>query len=139
ESGSGHDADEPLKLVSGSGPNDQPDLKTLTAAAQESDLRERWRRLEQVLDVERFVSFMAMEVITGHRDGYCLARNNFRIYHDLDTDKIIFLPHGMDQLFGKADAPIQPQMSGLVARAVLEIPEGRQRYRQRLASLLTNV
>src|SRR5439155_403236 len=100
----GHDAGEPLRLVSGNGADHQGDLKALAAAAREPDLRQRWQDLQKILDLERFISFMAMEVMTGHRDGYCLARNNFRIYHDLDTDKIIFLPHGMDQLFGKADA-----------------------------------
>jgi hypothetical protein len=80
-----------------------------------------------------------MEVMCGHRDGYCLARNNFRVYHDPDTDRILFFPHGMDQLFGKANSPMQPQMNGLVARAVMETPQGRQRYRQRFAVLLTNV
>jgi phage baseplate assembly protein W len=41
-------------------------------------------------------------------------------------------------LFGKSNATIHPRMNGLVARAVLETPQGRQRYRQTLISLLTN-
>ena len=135
----GHDADEPLKLVSGDGPDDQADLKTLAAAAHEPDLQKRWERLGQVLDLERFVSFVAMEVMTAHRDGYALARNNFRIYHDLDTDRMLFFPHGMDQLYSKADAPIEPKMSGVVARALMETPQGRQLYRQRFALLFTNI
>ena len=138
ESGPGHDADEPLKLLSGSGEDDQGDLKTLAAAAREPDLQKRWQRLEKLLDVERFLSFMAMEVMACHRDGYCLARNNFRIYHNLDTDRMVFFPHGMDQLFGKFDAPIEPRMNGLIARSVLETSEGHQQYRQRLVFLLTN-
>jgi CotH kinase protein len=80
-----------------------------------------------------------MEVITCHRDGYCLGRNNFRIYHDPVTDRWVFLPHGMDQLFGRSDATIRPAMQGLVARAVMETPEGRRQYRERLAVLTTNV
>ncbi len=139
EPAAGHDAGEPLKAVSGDGPDDQADLARLAAAAHEPDFHQRWQRLGQILDLETFISFMAMEVMAGHRDGYCLARNNFRIYHDLDTDRMLFFPHGMDQLFGRADAAMQPQMSGLIARAVIETPQGRQQYRQRFAFLLTNV
>src|SRR5207244_1709630 len=125
--------------VSGNDSGAQFELKMLAAAAREPDLPRRWERLQQVLDVERFLSFMAIEIMACHRDGYCLARNNFRIYQDRDSGKIVFFPHGMDQLFGKADASIQPHMHGLIARALLETPEGRQGYRQRVALLLTNV
>src|SRR5258708_31517874 len=52
---------------------------------------------------------------------------------------MLFFPHGMDQLFSKSDAPLFPQMNGLVARAVMETPLGRQSYRRRVEFLLTNV
>src|SRR6185369_6086366 len=74
--------EERFKEVSGPGAEEQADLKALAVAAKEPDLHLRWQRLQQVLDIDRFVTFMAMEVMTCHRDGYCLARNNFRIYHD---------------------------------------------------------
>jgi hypothetical protein len=79
-----------------------------------------------------------MEVLSGHRDGYCLARNNYRIYHDPASDRFIFLPDGMDQLFGRADFPVGPHMAGIVAKAVRETQEGREAYRKRLAQVFTN-
>jgi hypothetical protein len=82
---------------------------------------------------------MALEVMLCHRDGYCLARNNFRIYHNPDTCRLVFLPDGMDQLFGKADFPWKPSMAGLVAAAVMNTPEGQRRYTDRFAVLLNNV
>jgi hypothetical protein len=114
-------------------------LRALAAAALEPDPARRWARLERTLDIQRFVAFMAMEVILCHRDGYCMARNNFRVYHDLDTGKVVFFPHGMDQLLGKADFPCRPFMAGLVARAVLDTPEGKARYEAALHSLFTNL
>jgi hypothetical protein len=45
----------------------------------------------------------------------------------------------MDQLFGKASSPLQPRLTGLVAQSVMETPEGRRRYRERMAVLITNV
>ena len=121
------------------GPAGQAPLQSLTAACLERDLGKRWQQLRAKLNTDRFISFMALEVLLNHRDGYCLAKNNFRIYQDLNTGKILFFPHGMDQLFGKADASLLPGMSGLVAKSIMEIPESRQLYKQRLQAIATNV
>jgi spore coat protein H len=135
----GSDVNNRMERDSGAGPDEQKDLEALAAAALEPDLPRRWQQLQAVLDVDRFLSFLALEVLLGHRDGYCLARNNFRVYHDLDTGKMVFLPHGMDVLLGSPDLPLQPHMAGLVARAVMETAEGRSGYRGRVASVFTNV
>jgi len=105
-------------------------LEALAEAAIEPDPNKRWTQLGAVLERDRFLTFMALEVMLGHRDGYCLARNNFRVYQNLDSGKWVFLPHGMDQLLGKAELPWRPRMAGLVAAAVLETPEGSDAYRR---------
>lgn len=134
------DVNERLKRNSVRAPvGDRTALKALAVAALEADPTERWERLERVLDMDRFLPFMAMEVMLGHRDGYCLARNNFRVYHDPDSGRMIFFPHGMDQLFGTADLPWQPSFAGLVAKAVITTPEGKERYADCFGSLFTNV
>ena len=114
-------------------------LEALTAAAAEPDLSRRWERLSGVLDLDRFITFLALDVLLGHRDGYAVARNNFRIYHDPATDRLQFLPHGLDLLFTAADLPWQPRMGGPVAAAVLATPEGRRRYEARFAALFATV
>jgi spore coat protein H len=140
EPGEGHDVNQRLKRNSVQAPTQGgAALEAMAAAALEADAAKRWPRLEQSLDVDQFLTFMAMEVMVGHRDGYCLARNNYRVYHDLDSGKIVFFPHGMDQLFGNPDAPWQPHMAGLVAKAVMETTEGKRRYQTVFASLFTNV
>ena len=136
----GHDVDERLKRNSVRAPSlGRAALKALAAAALEPDLDRRWQRLQQVLDTDRFLSFMALEVMLGHRDGYCMARNNFRVYHNPETGKFVFLPHGMDQLLGTAELPWQPRFAGLVARSVMEIPEGKALYAARFDSLFINL
>jgi spore coat protein H len=132
----GRDVDEPLDLQLGDNRRKEQDLEQLATVAGEPDLSARWRKLPHVLDVDRFVAFMAMEILTGHRDGYCLARNNFRVYQDAGSGRMFFFPHGMDQLFGYAKLPIEPRMSGLVARSIMEMPEGRQRFRDECSRLL---
>ena len=139
DTGAGHDVDEALEKDLGANPNDRSDLDALVAAAREPDLPTRSTRLQRTLDTDRFLTFMALEIVLGHRDGYSLARNNFRLYHDPESDRLIFLPHGMDQLFGNPRAPLTPKMNGLVARAVMETPEGRRAYRARVGLLMTNV
>ena len=140
EPSAGHDVNEKLERNSVEAPFDRnrAALKNLSAAAQETDPAQRWQKLEAALDTRRFLAFMAAEVMLGHRDGYCINRNNFRVYHDLDSGKILFFPHGMDQLFGTAELPWQPNWAGLVAQAVMSTPEGQQGYAATFGSLLTN-
>jgi len=140
EPGTGHDVDEKLERNSVEFPFDRnrTALKKLADAARENDPAQRWQKLAAALDTRQFLTFMAAEVILGHRDGYCINRNNFRVYHDLDSDKMMFFPHGMDQLLGTADLPWQPNWSGLVAQAVISTPEGAQGYAAVFGALLTN-
>ena len=135
--GSNNDVTDKLDKDSGDDSTEQPDLKALVKAAQESDPAQRWKKLSPLLDMDRFVSFAACEVLVWHRDGYSMDRNNYRIYHDPASDQMVFLPHGIDALFSKPNGPIWPEWKGLVARAVLGTPDGRQRYRERMAKLLT--
>ena len=105
----GHDIDQRLKRSSVLAPvADREALRTLAAAVVEPDPDRRWRRLEAVLDTDRFLAFMAMEVMLGHRDGYCLARNNFRVYHDLDTGKVVFFPMAWTSCWARRICPGSP-------------------------------
>lgn len=127
-----------LRINSGDEPNDRSRLTALAAAVQVKDLDARKAALEKTLDIDRFLSFMAMEVIVSHWDGYSLGRNNFRIFHDRAADRMVFLPQGLDQTFQPKNIAAVPSMSGLVAKSVMEIPEFQQRFRAREAQLLTN-
>ncbi|MBI4604676.1 MAG: CotH kinase family protein [Planctomycetes bacterium] len=118
---------------------DRLDLKVLARAAAEPDPEERWRRLSQVLDVERFISFVAAEAFTWHWDGYVTGVNNYRVYADPSTGRAVFLPHGADQLFQDPEGPIAPETRGLVANAALSTPEGRELYARRLRAIATEV
>lgn len=132
-----------LEVNSGDSPTNHVQLARLIEAASEADRSNRWQRLSEVLDMDRFISFLAMEVMTCHWDGYALNRNNYRLFHDRATDRMVFLPHGLDQMFGggrsSTDASILPPMQGIVARAVATTPEGRRRLLERMAALRDSV
>lgn len=134
--GSNADINEKLEKDSGDTTTDQSDLKALAAAVKETDPEQRMKKLSALLDVGRFITFAACEVFLDHRDGYCLDRNNYRIYHDPASDQLVFLPHSLDHLLAHPDAPIAPEWRGVVAKAVLDTPEGQRRYREALAKLL---
>jgi hypothetical protein len=86
---------------------------------------------------------MAIETMLSHSDSYSMNRNNYRLYHDPATDKIVFMPHGMDRVLGThraaLDLSIVPPRLGLVARALQSTAEGRRRYVDRVAALFEDV
>jgi hypothetical protein len=137
------DVTENLNTNSGDKREERSDLKRLREAAVDPDPASRWRRLNEVLDLDRFLSFMAMEIMTCHWDGYGMNRNNYRLFHDLETDRMVFMPHGLDQMFGvfrsSPTSSIQPPVQGLVARAVSTTPAGQRLYFERISTLRTNV
>ena len=130
------DIDAELEKDAGKGPDDRSDLQALLEACREPDLEERWKRMEELLDVESFISFMAMELMTCHWDGYTQNRNNYRIYFNPADNKARFLPHGMDQMFGDPNAPILDPPGAIVSATVMLNPVWRARYRERIHELL---
>lgn len=132
------DLDQKKSRKSGPGPDDQADLKALVAAAREPDLAKRAERLDQTLAIDQFLSLVAMEMMTAHWDGYARNRNNYRLYNHPAVNKIVFLPSGMDQLFGDPNFPVFDSMGGLVTSGLWQLPQTKLQYRDRVSHLLTN-
>lgn len=60
------------------------------------------------LDLSRFLRFCALELLSGHEDGYAFGpgkRNNFRIYDDPASGTFAFIPSGMDRALRPSRAP----------------------------------
>lgn len=134
------DIDQPLQLISGTGDvADGKDLKALVAAAREPDAKKRFERLEKLLDLDSFVSYLVVEAIVWDWDGYPFKCNNYRVYHDPVKDKITFIPSGMDQMYWEPNGPALPGFGGLVARQLIDTPEGKKRYFARLREVMKTV
>src|SRR5436190_14774007 len=116
----------------------QSDLRALAKAAREPNSNERWERLNKLLDVDRFITMMAGEVLTVHWDGYGINKNNYQIYHDPVSGRMVMFPHGMDNMFQLPTWSWRPSMPGLLTRAVLLTPQGQARYRDRISNIVTN-
>jgi hypothetical protein len=130
---------EPMERISGAEPEGQKEVAALVEACQVQGDAERLAAMSKRLDMDRFLSFIALEMMIHHWDGYLMKKNNYRVYHDPDSDRIVFLPHGMDQMFWQPNAPIFPNPEGLVAAAILNTKEGRARYKARATQLTTNL
>jgi hypothetical protein len=132
------DVDQALRQASHDDRRGGGDLKELAAAASVPDAAARRERLGRILDVDRFITGMVLESMTGNWDGYSGNRNNFRIYHDPSTDRLVFLPHGMDYSFNNASLQLILNNS-LVSRAVTGTPQDVQRCLDRALELRDTV
>jgi spore coat protein H len=135
----GSDINRPLHANSGGDRDDASEIRAVVAAAAETNAAIRLARLEKVVDMDRFYTMMALDVMFWNWDGYTINKNNYRVFHDLDHQRVVFMPHGMDQMFWRPDGPIATGRGGLVARAVLGTAEGRRRYLERFTQLRASV
>ncbi len=130
------DIDCELERDAGTGVNDLSDLRELNDACSEVDPVKRHARMEQRLDVEGFVSFLAFEMMACHWDGYVANRNNFRVYFPPDTNRAHFLPHGMDQMFQDPGFQTFGNTPAIVASAFRSNDEWNVQFRRRVEQLL---
>jgi len=130
------DIDSDLEKDEGPPPHDKADLKGLVAACREGDQTKRWQLMDQKLDVDAYLNFVALELMCCHWDGYVQNRNNYRVYFHPANGKAYFFPHGMDQMFGDANFSVFHQPGQIVSSQVIANPEWRAKYRERVKSLL---
>jgi hypothetical protein len=123
----------------GGNDNSQSDLTNLLAVAQMQKPIERWSALQQVLNVDGYLSHLALEMFTSHTDGYAMNRNNYRLYHDPADGRFHFLVHGLDWAYANPGVSIEPPKNSIITKAVLQTPQGRTLYRERVRELFTNV
>ncbi|MBI2949306.1 MAG: CotH kinase family protein, partial [Verrucomicrobia bacterium] len=88
------DVNHRLPTNSGDDRQRHPGLEALARAVHEPDSSHRLAALEKTLDLDRFLSFLALEAMLWHWDGYTMNRNNFRIFHDRAANRMVFLPQG---------------------------------------------
>jgi hypothetical protein len=72
--------------------NGPPETFTIDAAA--------------MLDMEELLAIGGAQAVLADWDGYFGARNNYKLYHELERDRFVFLPWGIDQTFGLYGDPL---------------------------------
>ena len=103
------------------------------------------KAIGELVDLDSFYTFWAIEGLLGYPDGYSGFSNNYFIYLNPETDKFHFIPWGADNLFTKqrskgdlsdARAPLSVKTTGLISHWLYQTPSGRERYRKTLHGIL---
>ena len=134
DSGLGQDIDSQIERDEGKGQPDWVDVQDLHAACMDPDPVHSHAAIAAHLDVDRFLTFMALERMLCHWDGYCGNRNNYRLY--FHRGKACFVPHGMDQLLGDVKASVFDDPVAIVGIAVMRDTEWHAAYYKRIGELL---
>jgi spore coat protein H len=109
-------------------------MQELVDAARERDPAKRRERLEQILDVDRFLTSVALDGMICHWDGYSGNRNNYRIYDDPKSGRFVFMPHGMDQIYKSSQYPLMGR-GAMLSQILLETREDREKYFEKVKKL----
>ncbi|MEE8397468.1 MAG: CotH kinase family protein [Desulfobacterales bacterium] len=130
---------ENFQLKTNKGQNDRSDLDAVVAALDAND-ENLPTQLAEVIDLDEFITFWAMEVITGHWDGAAGNANNYYIYHDPSTDLFHYIPWGTDgamalyHVLAPGTGPLYRYTT--IPTRLYGIPEYRDRFHSKVLALL---
>jgi hypothetical protein len=109
------------------------------------------RAIDTILDVDRFLRFLACHVLLGNLDSFLGTGHNYYLYLDDATDRFVFLPWDLDLSFGGffmagsveelADLSLQHPHQGnnrLIDR-LLQNPARREAYLNHVRDLVSQV
>ncbi len=123
---------------------DWSDIDAVVDALEDSS-PEGLEALGEVVDLDGFLSFWALEVLVGQWDGYTGNRNNYYVYRPVGG-RFSFIPWGPDSSFAPIDNPFDPQVYPQSVMAQSALPhrlygeaEYRAAYVERLRELLDTV
>ena len=94
--------------------------------------------ISKYLDLDRYITFYAVEATTSNFDGFSFNTNNAYLYTHPKDGRLIMIPYGADSSFWaearitKIRSPFQPARAAL-ARRVQSIPELAKRFAAEVA------
>ena len=119
--------------------NDRSDLSAVVSALSATD-ENLPGLLSQVVDLEAFILFWAMETVAGHWDGSTSNANNYFIYDNPDNGRFYYIPWGTDAAL-EQDSVLDPGTGPLyratqIPSRLYKIPEFKRKYDARVLELL---
>jgi spore coat protein H len=118
-----------------------------------SDQEEFEARIEEFLDLESFLSFLAVNAMLSNLDSFLGGSQNYYAYLSPETNKVLLIPWDLDHSFGSLEiigtpesrvqhSIKQPQLgfgkNRLIER-LLDMPEVKQAYLTRVDQLFDSV
>jgi hypothetical protein len=98
--------------------------------------------VEELIDLDAFLTFWAAERLIGHWDGYSNNQNNFYFYRLPADGKVRFIPWGADSMLGDPDVlsryepPESVYATSILPQRLYAVPDVRERYVARMKQLL---
>ena len=128
---------ETFEIKDGAGKKMKSIARAVKALSKEGD--DQLNELGQAIDIDQFINFWVLEIITGHWDGYNGNLNNFFVYSSSEDKRLRFIPWGTDGTWSMfnpfigAKTARMTNASSLLARTIYLQPETRKTYRTALA------
>ncbi|HSP28701.1 MAG TPA: CotH kinase family protein, partial [Ilumatobacteraceae bacterium] len=170
ESTGAHDApDMGLELRTNQRRGDTSDLAAIAEVVDTASDEGYRAAIEELVDVDRLLTYWAIEALTGHGDGFVYDLtapgvlpaaddlppgnpypNNFYAYHDPGNARFVFLPHGADLVLGlkswftyvvgpSTPVLIAPKVDATVAARLWEDPAFRDELAERMRWVLDEI
>ena len=127
--------------------DDWSDIDAVVAALEDTS-DAGLEALAEIVDLDRFLTFWATEVLVGHWDGYAGHRNNYWFYRE-PGGRFVFLPWGTDGTFqlegdpnpfdGISDPPPSVLALTAIPNRLYNHPERQIEYLERLKGILDTV
>ncbi len=126
---------------------DRSELMAVVTAMTASDAN-LVREIEKVINLDNFISFVAIEALVGHIDGFTGNQNNTLIYQNAEDGLLYFIPWGTDATFvesfgfgggGGQDKPASIQLKGSLIQRLWAVSAFRDRYDTRVQEILDTV
>jgi len=92
---------ETFEVKDGAGRKMKSIVRVVKALNREDD--EIIDALGRAIDLDQFINFWALEIISGHWDGYNGNLNNFYVYSGKEDKRLKFIPWGTDGSFAMAN------------------------------------
>lgn len=124
--------------------NDRSDLDQVIAALAVPD-DQLWNALDQVINMDYFLTFMAMEALIGHSDSYSGSQSNFYIYKKSIDQRFYFIPWGADQSFQEKHVSRSTidnhsvLLRSELSSRIWQVPALREAYDSRIQLLLNTI
>jgi spore coat protein CotH len=160
--------DTVLELRTNERRDDVSDLAAVAEVVATTSDEDYRAAIEELIDVDELLTYWAIEALTAHWDGYAYDLsspgrvptatrppanpwpNNFFAYHDPDTDRFVFIPHGADLTFGLGagsaydigpSTPVlfPPKVDATIATRLWDDPTFRDELAERIRWVLDEI
>lgn len=135
---------EKIEAKTAKGEADRETLEQLaeSLAAEELDIE----TLSEIVDLDHFITFWAMESLLRFWDGYASNQNNFYVYESPQDGRLHFIPWGADNSFSSG-GPFSRSNGGvtaiyaqsILANRLYRVPGIPERYKAKMEQLLSEV